>query len=171
MAKTTTTRKTRTVSKTATPATTTATSAAKPSLTPLNGGKKKAKVATARQIQEALSDIKDEYLMCRDIGHNWRQYAVRKARGGFERSMFCRQCKTARHQFISNRGEILSNQYSYVDGYQFRGLGRIVAEGKGLIRLETIDRVLAGEHDVMLEQPETPIGKRVAPAEPIKIAK
>lgn len=117
------------------------------------------RVATAKQIQEALNDIRDEHLVCRDFGHQWRQYAVKKARGGFERSMFCRQCKTARHQFVSNKGEIISNSYSYVDGYQFRGLGRIVSEGKGLIRLETIERTLDGSHESMLEQPDGPIGR------------
>lgn len=125
--------------------------------------RKRPKVASARQIQDALETIQDDHLVCRDVGHSWRQYTVRKAKGGFERSMFCRQCKTARHQFVSNRGEILSNQYSYVEGYQFRGLGRIVSEGKALVRLETIGRALDGQHTSILEQPSGPIGKTIAP--------
>lgn len=121
----------------------------------------KSKRATARDIQKALANINDDHLQCRDIGHNWRQYAVRKARGGYERSMFCRQCKTARHQFISSKGDVLTNSYSYAEGYQLRGVGRLAAEGKGIIRLTTIERSLDDTHaDIMLEEPNAPIGSK-----------
>jgi glycine/D-amino acid oxidase-like deaminating enzyme len=119
----------------------------------------KRRVASARDIQRALEDINDNHLACRDFGHNWRQYAVKKAKGGFERSLFCKQCKTARHQFITSRGEVAANNYSYAEGYQFKGMGRIHSEGKGIIRLAAIERAMDGR---LIETPDTPVGNQTA---------
>lgn len=103
----------------------------------------KHKVASVKDVKSAVHDLAEEHLRCRDIGHVWHQYRVKRVRGGFERSMFCRSCKTNKHQFLSTRGEILASNYTYNEGYQFRGLGRVQADGKSVLRLESLNRIMA----------------------------
>lgn len=107
------------------------------------------KIATPKEVRQAVVKMPETFLRCRDLGHTWLQYRVKRIRGGFERSLFCRSCKTNKHMFISPKGEILASNYVYNDGYQIQGMGRIQAEGKAVMRLEALDRVLAeGEYDL-----------------------
>jgi hypothetical protein len=111
--------------------------------------KKGQKIATPKEVRQAIVKMPESYLRCRDLGHTWLQYRVKRIRGGFERSLFCRSCKTNKHMFISPKGEILASNYVYHEGYQIQGMGRIQAEGKAVMRLESLDRVLSdGEFDL-----------------------
>jgi hypothetical protein len=105
-------------------------------------GRKKIKVATPKEVRSAVHHLTQEHLRCRDIGHVWVQYKVKRVRGGFERSLYCRSCKASKHQFVSGRGEILASNYVYDDGYQFQGIGRVQSEGKAVLRLESLDRTI-----------------------------
>lgn len=107
---------------------------------------------------EALGDVREfaaglpaSFLHCRELGHLWRPYrAGRHPDGGFERVLRCGRCRTRREQALSSMGMVLTNKYVYPDGYQTEhGLGRIVGEGRGMLRLESIKRVLpaAGEEE------------------------
>lgn len=114
-------------------------------------GRKKIRVASAREVRTAVHGLIQEHLRCRDIGHVWVQYKVSRVRGGFERSLYCRSCKANKHQFVSGRGEILASSYIYSDGYQFKGIGRVQSEGKAVLRLESLERVIkitGGDLDV-----------------------
>jgi hypothetical protein len=102
----------------------------------------KIKVASPKEVRSAVDHLTEEFLRCRDIGHVWVQYKVKRVRGGFERSLYCRSCKASKHQFVSGRGEILASSYVYSDGYQFRGIGRVQSEGKAILRLESLDRTI-----------------------------
>ena len=42
---------------------------------------------------------------------------------------------------------VLTNHYEYPDGYLTDNIGRIVGEGRGLLRLESIMRVLPDEDE------------------------
>ena len=107
------------------------------------------KVASPKDVRQAVVKMPETFLRCRDLGHTWLQYRVKRIRGGFERDLFCRSCKTNKHMFISPKGEILASNYVYNEGYQITGLGRIQAEGKSVLRLEALDRVVAdGEFDL-----------------------
>ena len=105
-------------------------------------GRLKVKVATPKDVRSAIDNYGEDYLRCRDIGHVWVQYKVKRVRGGYERSLYCRSCKANKHQFVSGKGEILASSYVYNDGYQFRGIGRVQSEGKAVMRLESLDRVI-----------------------------
>lgn len=103
---------------------------------------------------EALGDVREfaaslpaSFLQCRELGHLWRPYrAGRHPDGGFERVLRCSRCRTRREQALSAMGMVLTNKYVYPDGYQTEhGLGRIVGEGRGMLRLESIKRVLPDE--------------------------
>lgn len=105
-------------------------------------GRHKIKVASPKEVRSAVDHLTEEFLRCRDIGHVWVQYKVKRVRGGYERSLYCRSCKASKHQFVSGRGEILASSYVYSDGYQFKGIGRVQSEGKAVLRLESLDRTI-----------------------------
>lgn len=107
-----------------------------------------------------LSDVRDfaaglpeKYLHCRELGHLWRPFtAGRHPDGGFTRTLRCTRCKTRREQELSSTGMVLTNQYKHPDGYLTEGMGRIVGEGRGLLRLESIMRVLPTEDDQVVDE-------------------
>lgn len=113
--------------------------------------RRKPKVASVKDVREAVENITEEHLRCRDLGHVWIQYKVKKVRAGYERSCYCRSCKASKHQFVSVKGEILATSYAYSTGYQFKGIGRVQSEGKSVLRLESLTRTLVnsgGDLDV-----------------------
>jgi hypothetical protein len=102
---------------------------------------REAEIADVRDFAESLPE---RFLYCREMGHNWRPFSAgRHKDGGFERVLRCTRCKTKRFQGIDHRGIIMSSHYEYPDGYTTDGLGRIVGEGRGVLRLESIKRIVA----------------------------
>ena len=100
--------------------------------------------ADTDDVAEFAQGLPEKYLYCREMGHNWRPYtAGRHKDGGFERTLRCTRCRTKRVQAISPSGMILSNQYVHPEGYLSKGMGRIVGEGRGVLRLESIKRIVA----------------------------
>jgi len=100
--------------------------------------------AELADVQDFAEGLKETFLHCRELGHNWRPYtAGSHPDGGFERVLRCTRCKTRRVQELSSRGMVMTNRYEYVEGYQHQGLGRIVGEGRGLLRLESLKRLVA----------------------------
>ena len=102
-------------------------------------------------FEAALSDVRsfaeslpEKFLYCREMGHNWRPFSAGRFRdGGFERILRCTRCRTRRVQGISARGLVLSNRYEHPDGYLVQGIGHIVGEGRGVLRLESIKRIVS----------------------------
>lgn len=93
-------------------------------------------------VEAFAKDLPDEFLLCRELGHNWLPYGIpgRYRDGGYQRVLRCNRCKTERHIEISNRGVVTASQYKHPDGYLLEGLGRIVGEGRGVLRLASITR-------------------------------
>lgn len=100
------------------------------------------KVASRADVKAAAKNLSEGFIACRDVGHTWRQFRVVRVRGGYNRDLFCPTCKTNRHEFISRTGEKLSTGYTYPDGYQFKGMGRVQGDGRNVLRLESVVRVL-----------------------------
>jgi hypothetical protein len=97
-------------------------------------------------VQDWAQGLKRSYLECRELGHNWRPHVVQwNDNGGYDRSLRCTRCRTVREQVLSNRGAVISSQYVYPDGYTTDGLGRVVGEGRDMLRLESITRDLGSE--------------------------
>ena len=98
------------------------------------------------EVQDFAESLPERFLHCRELGHNWRPYtAGRHHDGGFERVLRCVRCKTKRVQEITNRGIVMVNRYEHPDGYLSNGLGRIVGDGRGLLRLESLKRLVEKE--------------------------
>lgn len=75
-----------------------------------------------------MADVRDEYLLCRTISHQWRPSGkLRRARMGgeyvVEFVVACANCPTRREDFISERtGELVYRRYRHPDGYLLHGL-------------------------------------------------
>lgn len=94
-------------------------------------------------VAEFAEGLPERFLHCREMNHNWRPFDVgRHKDGGYERTLRCVRCKTRKVQHLDVRGmPVGGTRYEYPDGYQSDGLGRIVGEGRGALRLESIKRL------------------------------
>lgn len=93
-------------------------------------------------VEEFAEGLKDSWLHCREMNHNWRPHDVGShPEGGWERTLRCVRCKTRRIQHLDTRGMVVSSRYEYPKGYQTEGLGRIVGEARGILRIESIKRL------------------------------
>lgn len=104
--------------------------------------------ADTDEVKSFAAGLSEGYLQCRDIGHVWKfrtggELHDEKDRiVGWFRTFRCPTCKSEREQKMDERGLILGGSYKYPDGYLLTGLGRIVGEGRGALRLEAIKRVV-----------------------------
>lgn len=99
--------------------------------------------ADEAEVEEFAAHLPERYLHCREMNHNWRPFTVGShADGGFERVLRCVRCRTRKTQHLDSRGMIVgSAKYEHPEGYLHAGMGRIVGEGRGLLRLESIKRI------------------------------
>lgn len=96
-----------------------------------------------RDVEDAVGDLKDAFLECRDYGHTWKVASIVRFKGNYDRHTYCPRCKTNRTQIINAYGEILSNTYTYPEDYQLKGMGRLMSEGRMALRREAITRTVA----------------------------
>ena len=102
------------------------------------------------EYEAALGDVRDfaeslpeRFLYCREMGHNWKPFSAgRYQDGGFERVLRCTRCRCKRFQTIDSRGLIYKSHYEHPEGYLTKGIGHIVGEGRGVLRLESIKRIV-----------------------------
>lgn len=99
--------------------------------------------ADREAVEEFAAGLKDRFLLCRDIGHNWKPWVARfdEEHNSFERAHRCVNCRSERWQSVGLRGSILGTQYKYPEGYQSE-LGRIVGEGRDALRVESLTRTM-----------------------------
>src|SRR4051812_44403686 len=66
------------------------------------------------------AQLNDRFLHCRALGHNWRPHTAEydQAAGTYDRTLRCSNCRTLRHQVLSSLGGVLSNGYTWPDGYR-----------------------------------------------------
>lgn len=102
--------------------------------------------ASPGEVEQFAHQLPEAYLTCRDLGHSWRPFTARalprREGGGFERVVKCSRCPTRRVEHLSTSGERLASNMAYPKGYLHKGLGRIVGEGRDVLRLESVTRVL-----------------------------
>lgn len=100
--------------------------------------------ADLREVESFAASLSESFLLCRELGHNWRPWtASRNAEfGGFDRVLRCNRCHTKRIQVLTNNGVVVKNQYQHPEGYLHKGMGRIVGDARGKLRLESITRTV-----------------------------
>lgn len=137
--------------------------------------------ADPRDVEVFAKHLPEKYLLCRELRHNWLPFGTpgRYKDGGFQRILRCNRCKTKRVMELDSRGMILSSHYVHPDGYLLEGLGRIVGEGLGILRLASITRAiekdgtdipLIAHKDAGKTPPAKPVKKAVAKKAPAKKA-
>lgn len=102
------------------------------------------KFAEVGEVGIFASNLSDNYLLCREMGHNWRPWAAQwnPEEHCFDRVLRCTRCKTKREQSLSSSGSVVTSHYEYPEGYQHKGFGRISGEGRDRLRLESVTRAI-----------------------------
>ena len=99
------------------------------------------------KLANALQEVPDEYLLCRDLLHAWdivKDFSVTDT-GSIERTLLCQRCETIRFDSFSWDGEGIQkdrSKYSYPRDYQLKDVPRGVKPG-AMIRKELFSR---GDH-------------------------
>lgn len=98
-----------------------------------------ARSARQKSIDDILSQMEPAHIQCRDYGHTWRPFTAAALKGGgWERTMRCAICRTARSQLLDRYGDVVQNRYRYEDGYLVKELGRLTGSDRGAIRIASI---------------------------------
>ena len=99
--------------------------------------------ADSGEVEAFAAELPEKFLHCREMNHNWRPFQVgRHKDGGYARVLRCVRCRTRKTQHLDMMGMIVGTaKYEHPDGYLHVGMGRIVGEGRGLLRLESIKRI------------------------------
>lgn len=107
------------------------------------------KYATYNQASTAAKGWADAVLLCRTLGHSWRQsnaVHVRRLRYWQVTYLCERGCGCQRYQEWNERGVPFASWMVYPkdddgnDLYLARGIGRVVGETKGALRIESVTR-------------------------------
>lgn len=108
--------------------------------------------AKPRDVQDFAEGLKKQHLLCRTYGHGFQPYTVERATAEgsaavyYEQTLRCK-CRVRRRLLLSRTGAVVSSTYDYNDapGYLTQGIGRVVGEGRDVLRLEGVTRLLRGE--------------------------
>lgn len=98
--------------------------------------------ADPAEVAVFARDLPVDFLLCRELSHNWRPWTAYAKNGGYERALMCSRCHTQRWEVLTSTGAKVSGHYVYPDGYLHEGLGRIVGNGRDALRLESLTRAL-----------------------------
>jgi hypothetical protein len=101
------------------------------------------------QVAAWSAHLPDRYLLCRDLGHNWRPWRARLTdERGFEQVLRCARCRAERSRTVGASGATLGNHYHYPDGYTApAGTGRLTGDSRNALRLESVLRLIAHQGD------------------------
>lgn len=79
-------------------------------------------------------------LMCRDSGirHAWTPYTVKKVGKIYEETLACYRCGSQKVRHLKGDGTIIKTNYSYPEGFERKGLGRISKKENAAIRLYSL---------------------------------
>ena len=96
-------------------------------------------------FEAQLASYSDEFISCRDWGHNWKPATASRDinDGSIRRTLTCSTCGTDRNQTLDNSGFIINTSYVYRAGYQIPGIGRLDSHHRAAIRLASIRRAPA----------------------------
>lgn len=108
--------------------------------------------AKPREVETFAEGLKQQHLLCRTYGHSFAPFTVtRTAAEGkpavyYEQILRCK-CRVKRRLVLSRTGALISSTYDYTEaeGYLTHGIGRIVGEGRDVLRLESITRLVEKE--------------------------
>lgn len=108
--------------------------------------------AKPRDVEEFALNLRHQSLMCRTYGHGFNPYVVNivELEGStgtyYEQILRCK-CRVRRVLLMNDRGAVLRSHYDYshAPGYLAQSIGRIVGEGRDVLRLEAVTRIIQKE--------------------------
>jgi len=105
------------------------------------------KVVTPPTVQDIIKTLNDNFLQCRDFGHQWVGYSVRveKRRQLFHETLRCAMCNTRKNRLVTRTGEVTRTTYTYPEGYLFKEYGPFTKIDREAIRITVIDNFLRGK--------------------------
>src|SRR5664279_205658 len=103
--------------------------------------------AERERVEVWAKELSNSFLLCRELGHNWKPSHASRVARTFERTLRCPRCKTLRVEVLSLRGEVLHKRYEYTEGYLSGKLGRIIQDGRDALRLESLSRYATEEEE------------------------
>lgn len=105
--------------------------------------------ADPHEVAEFAADLDLDWLYCRTYQHNWKPWSAHWSAdlSCYEVKIRCNRCTTKRVQRMSDKGAVLASHYEYPEGYLHEGMGRIAGEGRDMLRLESVTRVLAKQDE------------------------
>ena len=91
-------------------------------------------------LDTAIAEMPEAHLHCRDYGHSWRPFTARYVSDQrvYEQVLRCTRCRTRRERLLDGHGQVVSSQYKYAARYVVKGMGRLVGDERGMIRLASI---------------------------------
>jgi hypothetical protein len=104
--------------------------------------------ADPAEVADLAAGMKQTHLECRTWNHIWRPNtaALATTQRWYDVTMRCVRCRSLRVQTWSLSGTVVTSHYEYAEGYLNKGLGRIVGDGRDALRLEIVQRAVAGKH-------------------------
>jgi hypothetical protein len=102
--------------------------------------------ADQQEVAEFASTLSTNYLLCRELQHNWKPFTAHwdDEHHHYARVIRCVRCRTRKVQRLSSTGHILASHYEYPEGYLHEKFGRIIGESRDVLRLESLLRSLDG---------------------------
>lgn len=98
--------------------------------------------ADRKALRDFLARQPAEFIECRRFGHAWTSETVAKRNRLFEVTIRCLRCRSTATEFLDSRGyRDGKRQIHYVEGYLAKGLGRVNAEVRAVVRLEAVARM------------------------------
>jgi hypothetical protein len=95
-------------------------------------------------VDAFIDNMALNHIQCRDFGHSWRPYRAwwDASEHCYISQLRCSRCRTVRHRYIGQNGQLIAGHYEYADGYLVKGIGRLTGGDRDHIRLASISRVL-----------------------------
>jgi len=93
---------------------------------------------TPLSAAEALEQMSEDSVTCRDLAHAWKPWRAARIDGGYERTLRCRTCGSERIELLDSRGGLVKRRYAYAEGYRVPGFGRMDSDFRSRVRLTNI---------------------------------
>lgn len=121
------------------------------------GRKRRGLSVAASAAQDAIMEMTDDHLLCRDFGHSWRPYQVDRIaqRKQWQETLLCQRCHTVRRRLLDFRGGMLANGYTYPEGYLVQGVGRLTGSDRDGLRLAGLQAVMRVTGDPTQQRKDT----------------
>jgi hypothetical protein len=98
--------------------------------------------ATPDGVRRQATQWSEEIVDCRAFGHEWGPYTAEWEVPQIHVALVCQRCNAQKRFTIDSRNGLYVHRpyIAYPDGYLVKGLGRILGDVKGELRLAAVAR-------------------------------